>query len=393
MQVYLDNNRITRVDPQVLTAMEPLLKEPYGDLHALHARGAASRKLYTQAMEKLYAGIHAPEASDLFITSGAAENHSTLLMGIYVSQILTGRKNSVIISERESLSMMEAAKFLESQGCKVHTLPVNGEGIVDAEKLYDYITPRTALVSVQMVDPESGAINPVEELAEICRKYEVPFHTDASNAIGKIPVDVQAFEPDFLSFSGETFHAPAGVGAFWLRDEAEWAPIIFGARSPYERYRGGPINLAGAVGMGKAIELAVDALEFEMEDTRELRDRLEEELRELPGVSPLVPWALRVPNTLLMTFEGIESELMLYELNRSNVEAYSCTVTPFGNWKRRPIVDALGLDPRLRHTTVGFALSRFTSEEEIDYTVKTVKETLEYLRSFSTINPAEEASK
>ncbi|WP_457602529.1 cysteine desulfurase family protein [Nitratifractor sp.] len=384
MQVYLDNNRLTQVDPQVLGAMEPFLKEPYGDLHALHARGASSRKEFLKALEKLYAGLHAPEESDIFFSSGTAENHSTLLMGIYSSLILTGRKNNLIISERSDAAMMEGAGFLESQGCKVHKLPVNEEGIVDPESLYDYLTPRTALVSVPMVDPESGAINPVEEITEICRRYEVPFHTDATHALGKIPIDVQSFDPDLLSFGGEAIHAPAGIGAVYLKDSFEWMPTIFGARNPWERYRGGPLNLAGAVGLGKAIELASDALEFEMEDTRDLRDRLEEELRTLPGVTPLVAWALRVPNTVLFTVEGLESELMLYELDRGGVEAYACTVQPFGNWQRHPITDALGLDPRLKHSTVGFALSRFTTEEEIDHTIKTFKEMLEYLRSFST---------
>ncbi|WP_457607392.1 cysteine desulfurase family protein [Nitratifractor sp.] len=383
MQAYLDNNRATAVDPQVLAAMEPLLKEPVGDLNALHSLGASSRKLYTEAMEKLYAGLHAPEESDLFLTSGAAENHSTLMMGIYIGDILTGKKNAIILSERESPSMMEAAKLLESQGCRIHYLPLNAEGVVEVESLYDYITPRSALVSVPMVDPETGAIQPVGELAEICRKYDVPFHTDATQALGRIPVDLQEIEPDILSFSSETLHAPSGVGAVWLREGAEWMPMIFGRRNHYESYRGGPLNLCGAVGLGKAMELASDSLDFEMEDARELRDKLEEALREMEGVTPLVPWALRIPNTLLVAVEGVESEMMLAELAREGVQAYSYTIHPFGDWKRRALTDIFGLDPKLRHSTVGFALSRFTTKEEIDHTIKTFREALDYLRDFS----------
>jgi len=388
MHVYLDNNRTTLVDPQVLAAMEPLLKEPYGELHALHKAGAKSRKVYAEAMEKLYAALHAPEESDLFFTSGEAENHSTLLSGIYVSQILTGRKNNIILSERECPAALEAAKLLESQGCKVHYLPLNEEGIVDAQSLYDYITPRTALVSVRMVDPESGAIHPVEEIAEICRRYEVPFHTDATHALGRIPVDVQAFEPDLLSFGAQTLHAPGGIGAFYVAPKAEFMPMIFGSRSAYEAYRGGPLNLPGIAALGKALELAVDALEFEMEDTRDLRDRLEESLREIPGVTPLISWGLRIPNTLLAAFEGVQSEALLYELDRAGVEAYSCTLHRHGNWQRRSIPEILKLDPSLHHTTVGFALSRFSTQEEIDHTIQSVKEALEYLRSYSSVTPA-----
>jgi len=386
MEVYLDNNRMTKVDAQVKSAIEPLLSETYGELHALGSSGAKSRKLYFEALEKLYASIHAPEDGEIFITSGLAENSSSLLMSIYTTQILTGRKNSIIVGERDNLSILEGVKFLESQGCKIHRLPYNSEGVVDVSSLYDYITPRTALVSLPIVDSESGAINPVEEIAEICKKYEVPFHCDATNAIGKIPVDIQSIEPDFLSFSSETLHAPSGVGAFWVKDGVEFNPTIFGARSPYERHRGGPINLIGAVGLAKAVELASDALDFEMEDTRELRDYLEEELTKIEGVNSLISWGLRVPNTLLVTIRGLQSEMVLFELNRVGIEAYSYTIYPYGNHKQKNIVDVLGLDENLRHSTVGFALSRFTTKEEIDYVIKNTKEIIEYLRSFSSVN-------
>jgi len=387
MRVYLDNNRMTKVDSQVFTAMEPLLSERYGVLHALHESGGKSRRLYAEAMEKLYAGIHAAEEDDIFITSGGAENHSTLFLGIYLKRILTGRKNNIIVSERESPSILQAAELLVEQGCRVMKLPVGSDGFVDPSTLYDYITPATALVSVQMVDDESGAINDVEAVCEICKKYDVPFHTDATQAIGKIPVDVQQIGADYLTFSAETFHAPAGTGGFYVRRGDDIFPVIKGKRGHYDRFGAGPVNISGAVGMGKAMELAVDALEFEMEETKERRDRLEEALRDIPGVTILVPWALRVPNTLLVSFEGIESEMMLYELNRAGIEAYSHTVYPFGNWERPAVTELLGLDPSLRHTTVGFALSRNNTDDEIEYTIKTVKETVSHLYSFSCIKP------
>ncbi len=386
MKVYLDNNRLTPVDPQVREVMEPFLQEPYGDLPALHDFGAASRKAYNEAVEKCYAGLHASDKDTLLFTSGAAESNSTVFMSTYTRFILTGRKNNIIVSEREPLSILEMARFLEEQGCRVNYLPVNRDGIVNPERLTDYLTPRTALVSVSMVDGESGAINPVEEIAEICRRYEVSFHTDATQALGRIPVDLQRLQADFLSFSSETLHAPVGTGGLFLREGTELLPLIPGGRMKAEAFRGGPLNIPGIVGLGKAMEIASDALGFEVEDMRDLRDKLEEALRALPGVEILVPWALRTPNTVLAAFRGVESEAMLYELNREGIAAYSATVHPFGEWRERPLTDILGLDPVLRHSTVGFALSRNTTEEEIDHTIEAVKKSLEYLQSFSTLD-------
>ncbi len=391
MSVYLDNNRLAPVDPQVREAMAPLLEAPYGELHALHKAGAKSRAAYLEAMEKLYAAIHAPENGDIFVTSGRAENLSTLLMGVYLSQILTGRKSDIILSRRASPAELEAARLIESQGGRVSYLPLNGEGVVEPDTLLDYLTPRTALVSTPMVDEEGGIVQPIAELARVCRRYEVPFHTDATHAMGKIPVDVQEMEVDLLSLSSEPLHAPAGVGAIYLRDDVELMPMIFGARSHFERYRAGPLNLSGLVGLGKALELASDALDFEMEDVRERRDRLEEALTAIEGVRSPIPWALRIPNTLWLTVEGIESELLLYELDRNGIQAYSYTVEPFGYWKGTPLCDVLGLDPSLRHTTVGFALSRMNTDEEIDETIRVFTESVEYLREFSSRSPKESA--
>jgi cysteine desulfurase len=166
--------------------------------------------------------------------------------------------------------------------------------------------------------------------------------------------------------------------------------MIYGYGIRMERYRGGPLNIAGVAGLAKAAEIACDALSFEMEETRELRDRLEDGLRKFPGVSILVPWALRSPNTVLAVFENIESESLLYELNRKGIAAYSATVHPYGNWHKRSLVETLGLDPSLRHSTVGFALNRMNTEEEIDYTLDTLSKTLEFLRTLSIGMPIDQ---
>ncbi len=381
-RIYLDNNRTTAVDPQVLAAMKPFLEGSYADLHALHSDGARSRKAYNEALEKIYATLHAGEKDSVFFCSGAAEANSTVFYSTYINFILSGRKNSIIIGEREPLSILQIAEFLESQGVRVHRIPINGDGVIEHERLLDYITPRTALVSVSMVDGESGAIEPIDEIAAICRRFEVPLHCDATHAVGKIALDLQSTELDYLTFSSETLHAPAGTGVLYMRKDSELLPLVWGGRSEAEAYRGGPLNIAGIAALGKAVELAVDSLEFEMEDVRDMRDMLEERLKEIEGVHTLVPWALRVPNTLLVAIEGVESEALLYELDKEGVSAYSYTVYPYGEWIRTALPEAMGLQRSLNHTTVGFALSRYNSEEEMERTAEAVKRAVEYLRSF-----------
>ncbi len=388
MKIYLDNNRLTPIDPQVYNEMKPFFENIYGDLNALHSEGAKSRKAYNEAVEKCYASINASSKDTLIFTSGASESNSSVFMSIYTNLIITGRKNNIIVSEREPQTILDMARFFEEQGCRVNYLPANSDGIIDAEELTNYITPRTALVSVSMVDYESGAINPIEELAQICQQYEVPLHTDATQAVGKIPIDFQRLGANYLSFSSKTLHAPAGIGGLFIKEDSLISPLITGVG--ISQFRGGSLNLANIVGLGKALEIASDALGFEVEDMRDLRDELEEGLRELEGVKTLVPWALRSPNTLLVAFEGVESESMLYELDQAGIACYSTTIYPFGEWKQRYLTDILGLDPKFRHSTIGFALSRNTTKEDIQQTIEAVKSGLEYLRSFSPLNNKKE---
>ena len=380
--IYLDNNRVTKIDPQIIKIMEEFYNDNFGELHVLHYAGAKSRKIYNEALEKIYASIHASDKDTISFTSGASESNATVFYSTYLNYILTGRKNSIIVGEREPESIMQMVDFLRSQGVRVHTIPINGDGVIEYERIYDYITPRTALVSVSMVDGESGAINPIDKIAEACSKYEVPFHTDATYAIGKIPIDMQDIDISYLSFSSETLHAPAGCGVLYIKEGFELLPLIYGNRSQAESLRGGPLNLIGIAALGKAVELASDALDFEMQDTKELRDELEEKLREIKGVQSLVPWALRVPNTLLLAVEGVESEAMLYELNRDGIAAYSNTIYPYGEWDKKPLPSAMGLDKKLDHTTIGFALSRFNNEEEIKRVIESFSNAIEYLREF-----------
>ncbi len=381
MPIYLDNNRLTRPDEQVIEAMKPFLGANFHDPYAPYTQANLSRRAFGDALEKLYAGIRAKKEDEIIITSGDAESNNWLFNSIYVHQILTGKRTSIIISERENPAIMAAANFLESQGVKVFRLPVNSDGVIQPQDLLDYITPRTALVSVTMVDEESGAIQPIEELAEICEQYEVPFHTDATQAIGKIPVDVQRASITFMTFSAHTFHGPVGIGALYIRQGTELPPMLMGDPAAMHGKRAGQLNLPGIVGMGKAIELAVDALEFELEDVREMRDALEEKIREIPDVQIITPWSLRVANTLTFAVKGVAAEALLVELNRSAIAAASAAPTPL----RRSLIDAIGADTALRHSVITLALSRMNTEEETEEILKALEESIHLLRDESPV--------
>jgi cysteine desulfurase len=389
MPIYLDNNHLTRPDEQVVEAMKPFLGANFHDPLSPYTQANLSRRAYGDALEKLYAGIHAKKEDEIIITSGQSESNNWLFTYVYTRQILTGQRTSIIISEREHPSIAAAAAFLETQGVKVFRLGVNADGVINPQDLLDYITPRTALVSVTMVDEESGAIQPIEELAEICEQYEVPFHTDATQAVGKIPVDVQRAPITFLTFSAHTFHGPVGVGGLYIRQGATIEPMLMGHPLPMHGKRAEVLNLPGIIGMAKAIEIATDALEFEMEDVRELRDSLEEKVRTLPDIHVITPWSLRVPNTLTFAVEGVAASALVLELNRSAIAVASAVLYPEGTWERTPLTDAVGLDPSLRHTVVTLALSRMNTEEEIDEVFKTLEESIALLRDESPVYPAQ----
>ncbi len=383
MRVYLDNNATTMVDPQVFKEMEPFFVEKYGNPNSLHAFAGETHPPIKSAMEKIYAGIHADRKDSVVITSCATESNNWVLKSIYFEYILTGKKNHIIVSEVEHPSIIATAKFIESQGCKVTYLSINSEGLIEAQSVRDAITDKTALVSVMWANNETGAIFPVEEIGEICKEYDVLFHTDAVQAIGKLPIDVQSFNVDYLTFSAHKFHGPKGVGALYIKRGRELMPLLHGG-SQMGGLRSGTLNVAGIVGMGKAMEQAIDALDFEMEDVKELRDEFEDALLEIPDTFVVTPREKRTPNTILISFRGIEGESMLWDLNRAGVAASTGSACASEELEANSVMEAIGADEDLAHTAIRFSLSRYTTKEELEYTLEVVKKAVKRLREISS---------
>jgi len=383
MRVYLDNNATTIVDPQVFAEMEPFFVQKYGNPNSLHAFASETHQPLKGAMEKIYAGIHAPREDSVVVTSCATESNNWVLKSIYFQYILTGRKNHIIVSEVEHPSVIATAKFIESQGCRVTYLPINHEGLIEAQAVRDNITDKTALVSIMMANNETGGIFPVEEIGEICKEHNVLFHTDAVQAIGKIPVDVQSFNVDYLTFSAHKFHGPKGVGGLYIKKGRELLPLLHGG-SQMGGYRSGTLNVAGIVGMGKAMEQAVDALDYEMTDIREMRDAFEDELLKIPDTFVVTPREKRTPNTILISFRGIEGESMLWDLNCAGIGASTGSACASEDLESNPVMEAIGADADLAHTAIRFSLSRYTTQEELDYTLGVVKDAVKRLREISS---------
>ena len=361
MKVYLDNNRASLLDTQVLEAMQPIYTEHYANPSALHSPAITARVPILEAYEKIRSSIHAKPEEEIISGSSADALHCRLLIATYLGTIITGQKNQIILSANESEAVLETAAYIASQGCRVTLLPLDSNGIVDLSLLKQVITPKTALVSLTMVDSQTGAIMPIDEASQICAEYEVPLHSDATHAIGKLPVDMQMLGLDYLTLSTETMHGPGSTAVLVIKE----GKILPNLLLP-------PSNRADFVGLGKALELAVDAQAFEMEDVRELRDTLEEAIREIPQSLIVTPWALRTPHTVMVGFKGVQSEALVWELNRHGISV--------STEKGHTLIAGIGQDRNYAHTLVSFALSRYTTEEEIDYTIKKLKEAVNLIR-------------
>lgn len=383
MRVYLDNNATTAVDPHVFSQMVPYFCQMYGNPNSLHQFGSESHPALRKAMDQLYTGINAKDEDDIVITSCATESINWVIKGIYFDKIVNGDKDHIIVSEVEHPAVISSCKFLETLGVKVTYLPVNSDGVVEAHTLRDFITDKTALVSIMWANNETGMIFPIEEIGAICREKGVLFHTDGVQAIGKIPVDVQKANVDFMSFSAHKFHGPKGVGGLYIKAGLELTSLFHGGEQMGGR-RSGTLNVAGIIGMGKAMELAVENLDFEKSNVMRLRNKLEDAISLIPETLVIGTKEQRVPNTILVSVKGIEGEAMLWDLNKNGIAASTGSACASEALESNPVMEAIGAEADLAHTALRLSLSRFTTEEEIDYTIEVLKNAVTRLRAISS---------
>lgn len=382
-RIYLDNNATTMLDPSIKALMEPYFCEKFGNPNSLHKYGTETHPAIAEAIEKLYLGIDADDNDDIIITSCATESNNWVIKGVYFDEIVKKGKKHIVTTEVEHPAVRATCSFLESLGVQVTYLPINAQGTITTEQVREALREDTALVSIMWANNETGLIFPIEEIGALCRQKGVLFHTDAVQAIGKIPVSVKKANVDFLSFSAHKFHGPKGVGGLYIRKGVELTPLLHGGEHMRGR-RSGTLNVPYIIGMGEAMKLATDYLDFELTQVRKLRDRLEDALLSIPDVFVVGTRENRVPNTTLISVRGIEGEAMLWDLNKAGIAASTGSACASEDLEANPVMVAIGADKELAHTAIRISLSRFTTSEEIDYTIEVFKKAVGRLRAISS---------
>lgn len=383
-RVYLDNNATTKLDPIVKVKMQPFFEDLYGNPNSLHQFGIEVRPYLNEAMGYMYDALNAPDADDIIITSCATESNNTVLKGIFFKHILKDpTKNHIIASAVEHPSVLETLHFLEENGAEITFVDVDAYGYVSSERVAAAITDKTILISMMWANNETGMIFPVEEVAAIAKERGILFHTDAVQAIGKVKVDLTATPIDYLTFSAHKFHGPKGIGGLYVKKGKELPNLLHGGEQ-MGGYRAGTLNVAYIIGMGLAMKQSVGHLEKMNSDVRALRDRLEDAIAKLPDTIVVGDRARRTPNTILISLRGIEGEAMLWDLNRAGIAASTGSACASESLEANPVMSAIGEDPELAHTAIRLSLSRFTTAEEIDYTIEAFIKAAERLRSISS---------
>ena len=378
-----DNNATTMLDPKAKELMDLYFCEKYGNPNSLHLFGTEIHSIIRESFNHLYEGINARDEDDIIITSCATESNNWVLKGVYFDILRFGEKNHIITTEVEHPAILSTCKFLEDLGVEVTYLPIGENGVLQVEALKSAITEKTALVSIMWANNETGIIFPLEEIGAICKQRGVLFHTDAVQAIGKIPVDVQKIQADFLSFSAHKFHGPKGIGGLYIRKGVELTPLFHGGEHMSGR-RSGTLNVPYIVAMGEAMRQATLHLDFERNNVRRLRDKLEDELLKIEDVFVVGDRSLRVPNTILVSIRGVEGEAMLWDLNKYGIACSTGSACASEDLEANPVMTAIGADKELAHTAVRISLSRFNTEEEIDYTIDAFKKAIKRLRAISS---------
>jgi cysteine desulfurase len=384
MRVYLDNNATTKIDPLVKVKMLPFLEELYGNPNSLHQYGMEVRPALNNALGEMYDALNVPDADDILITSCATESNNSVLKGIFFKYIINNpEKNHIVTTAVEHPSMLDTLLFLQGHGVEVTFVDVDENGGISAEAMKAAVTDKTILISMMWANNETGMIFPVDEVSAFAKEKGILFHTDAVQAIGKLPVDLTKTSVDYLTFSAHKFHGPKGVGGLYVKKGKSLPNLLHGGEQMGGK-RAGTLNVAYIVGMGLAMKQAVGHVNIMNTKVRALRDKLEDALKQIPDTIVVGPRDMRTPNTILISLRGIEGESMLWDLNKAGIAASTGSACASESLEANPVMSAIGEDPELAHTAMRLSLSRYTTEEEIDYTIEIFTKAAERLRSISS---------
>ena len=374
--IYLDSNATTRPAPEVVRAMADMLENDWANPSSAHRLGQRARAKLDHAREQVAAVVHCA-ASELFFTGCGTEAINTAIRGLVAAR---QPRKRIVTSQVEHSAVRELCQQLARDGYEVIEIGVNQAGEIDLTHLFDIVDDQCALLTLMWANNETGVIWPVEEIAQHCKLHKVPLHLDATQAVGKIPVDVAALGVDAASFAGHKFHGPKGVGALYTRRGVRLRPWLIGG--PQERgRRGGTENTSGIVGMGAAAEVAMNTLD-QMTRVKTLRDQFEERLlKEIPETAVNSATTLRLPNTSNVGFAALSAEAILLSLSEKGVCASAGAACSSGSLEPSHVLKAMHVDHRYAHGAIRFSLSRYTTQAEIDQTISVLGPIIAKLRS------------
>ena len=377
--IYFDNNATTKVAEQVLEEIKPLFSELYGNPSSMHTFGGQIGRRIRRAREQV-AGLLGCDPSEIVFTGCGTESDNTAIKGTLVA---APNKRTIITTRVEHPAVLAVCRDLENHGYTVIELSVDKQGRLDTDELEERLDDDTALVTIMYANNETGVVFPVEKIAELVKSRGAIFHTDAVQAVGKIPLNLSKSSIDLLSLSGHKLHAPKGVGVLYVRKGTRLSPYMLGGHQEAGR-RAGTENVPGIVGLGKACELAAENLEAENSKVKALRDKLEKAILEkCPDCRLNGDPDNRLPNTSNISFEYIEGEAILLMLDKYGICASSGSACTSGSLEPSHVLRAMGVPFTAAHGSIRFSLSRYNTEEEIDYTIEKLPPIIEQLRELS----------
>lgn len=384
LPIYLDNNATTPCDPRVLDEMIPYFTEKFGNAASRsHPFGWVAEEAVDYAREQVAKLINA-SPKEIIFTSGATEADNLALKGVF--EMYSSKGNHIITCTTEHKAVLDTCKHIEKLGGEVTYLPVQADGLIDLGELEKAITSKTILISIMYGNNEIGVVQPIREISALAKKHGILFFTDATQAVGKIPVDVEADGIDLMAFSAHKMYGPKGVGALYVRRKNPRVKVTAQMDGGgHERgMRSGTMNVPGIVGFGKACEICMNEMEAEAARLSVMRDRLEQGLLELEEAYVNGNVEHRLPHVANISFKYVEGEGLMMGFNK-NIALSSGSACTSASLEPSYVLKALGLGDDLAHSSLRFGLGRFTTDEQIDYTIGAIKETVLKLREMSPL--------
>ncbi len=380
-KVYMDHAATSFLREEALQEMLPYLKEEYGNPSSIYTLGRQARKAVDLARERTAKAIGAQE-DEIYFTSGGTEANNISIRGFLKHY---GEKGHVITSAVEHHAVLDVCEELSEEGYDVTYLPVDEYGLINMEDLQKAIKEDTILITIMTANNEVGTIQPVEEVGALAREKGIIFHTDAVQAVGHIPLDINEVKADMLSFSAHKFNGPKGVGGMYIRKGVKLAPLYRGGAQE-KKVRPGTENVPGIIGLGKALELAVEEIPEKMDQYIHMRDKFIEELQSIDHVILNGHPTRRLPNNINVSFEFIEGESLLLALDMEGIAASSGSACTSGTLDPSHVLLAMGLDHQTAHGSIRFSLGKGNTSEDVEYVLEKVKPVVERLRHMSAVN-------